>query len=109
MHARHLFALGSVLLGLGSLKIWLHLQHARDLAITTCLGQTVRIPVAETSFIGTWHCWGCYAAALGTALIFFALRTYQTPRPVRASSDIARHTNHPRVGVNLGDKTDFSR
>jgi hypothetical protein len=60
--------LGLTLIVVGALKTWMHLQTARTLLVPGCLGSDFIIRLDAPITLQT-HCWGCYVALTGTALV----------------------------------------
>jgi hypothetical protein len=84
-----LYAISSlILLIAGSLKIWLHMGTATVLALPTCNGRILNIPLDQANWFEQVHCWGCYAFALGLVMIAFAaFRQMQERRSVAYRAD----------------------
>lgn len=59
---------GAILLLIGGIKAWTHSQSAGLLRLPTCLGEDILVRV-DTSVWHQVHCWGCYVALLGMALM----------------------------------------
>lgn len=72
MSVRNQVLLGLAILLIGLIKAVDHSMAAGTLAIPTCFGGEVTISV-DTPLWHRVHCWGCYVAAFGTALITHAL------------------------------------
>lgn len=56
---------GLALAAIGAAKTWLHLQGGGVLTLEGCQGGVFAIPLEASSA----HCWGCYAMAIGLALL----------------------------------------
>lgn len=65
MSRMSIFLVGAICVGIGALKVWLHVSSGPVLTFESCQGGVLTIAKTNSGA----HCWGCYTAALGTALL----------------------------------------
>ncbi len=65
------FATGAIVTAIGAAKAWTHAQALGSINIPGCLGSTFTLHV-QAPLAAQAHCWGCYVAALGAALMLSA-------------------------------------
>lgn len=73
---------GVLLMAVGGLKTWLHIGAMPVLALQTCNGKTMNVPLSQVSLFEQAHCWGCYAFTIGLGLVLFVV--YQMMRERRS-------------------------
>lgn len=72
MSVRNQVLLGLAILLIGLIKAIDHSMAAGTLAIPTCFGNEITLSV-DVPIWHRVHCWGCYVAAFGAALVSHAL------------------------------------
>lgn len=60
--------IGMAIFLIGAVKTWTHMQASQFLTIPNCLGSETIVRLDGPLGIQV-HCWGCYAALFGLALI----------------------------------------
>ena len=73
---------GVLLMAIGGLKTWLHIGALPVVALPTCNGKNLTVPLSEASLFEQAHCWGCYAFTMGLGVFLFA--TYQMMKERRS-------------------------
>lgn len=72
--------LALVMILIGGVKIVLHMTAAQSLLVETCGGRLLSIPLDQTGLLTSAHCWGCYMAVSGVALLALVVwERYATP------------------------------
>lgn len=72
MSVRNQVLLGLAILLIGLIKAVDHSMAAGTLAIPTCFGNQITVSV-DVPLWHRVHCWGCYVAAFGAAMMTHAL------------------------------------
>ncbi len=67
--------LGSLLVLIGTLKVWLNSVAVSTLAIPGCFGGDFIVRL-DVPLIHRLHCWGCYVAVIGFAFMLSAYVSY---------------------------------
>lgn len=79
---------GLVLMVIGVAKAWFHMTATSTIAFPTCNGGSVLVAVGTGNWFERAHCWGCYAALLGFALIAAAaVLSWRQRRPAALRLD----------------------
>ena len=71
---------GVLLTAVGGLKTWLHIGAMSVLALQTCNGKTLNVPLSQSSLFEQAHCWGCYAFTVGLGVALFAVYQMMSER-----------------------------
>lgn len=64
--------IGSGLIIVGLIKAWLHAGASQTLILPGCFESSFEVTLNSGS-ISHLHCWGCYSAAFGAALLVASL------------------------------------
>lgn len=64
---------GLLMIALGSLKTWLHMEAIPLLSVPTCNGKTLNLVMSKASLFEQAHCWGCYMFAAGFVVLLIAV------------------------------------
>jgi len=79
---------GLIMIAIGGLKTWLHINAATVLALPTCNGRILELSLNNSSGLTQLHCWGCYLALAGLAVLGLAIhRITRERRSVASRAD----------------------
>ncbi|MEO1321395.1 MAG: hypothetical protein AAFV59_00155 [Pseudomonadota bacterium] len=76
---------GLIMIAIGSLKTWLHINAATVLALPTCNGRILELSLNNPSGLTQLHCWGCYLALAGLSVLGLAIHRFVRKRRSVAS------------------------